>query len=412
MSYLTRRIEGRLDSLVERHPVVVLTGARQTGKTTLLRERLRSPDWRYVTLDDLDDLELALTAPADLLAGSPRIVIDEVQKAPALLSAIKRVVDEDRERRVVLSGSANLALMRGVSESLAGRAVYLTLAPLTLGERLGLAPSSWLEALFEGKGLEAVPKAGDPVSAKDWQREMWRGGLPAVLDLDDEGVTQWRDGYERTYLERDVLRFASISDVIGFRRTMRALALQAGGLLNLASLSREVGLGVATISRYLDVLEVSMLGGRLAPYTVNRKKRLVRTPKMNYADAGLACHLVGIRAPGDLTADRLYPHLLESFVIQQLAPATALLRPEGVTMFWRTTDNKEVDVVIERAGRLVALEVKASHTVNAGMATGLRALRDEAQGRFVAGLMVYSGDEVRSLGDRLLAVPIGLLPNL
>ncbi len=187
---------------------------------------------------------------------------------------------------------------------------------------------------------------------------------------------------------------------------------ETGGLINLASLARDVGLGVATVTRYLDVLELSMLGGRLPPYTVKRRKRLIRTPKMNYADAGLACHLSGIRRPEDLLDDRLYPHLLESFVIQQIAPAAALLRPEGATMFWRTSDNKEVDLVIEQAGKLIAVEVKASQSVNASATSGLKVLREEAQDRFVAGIVAYAGDEVRILGDRLMAVPLGVLLGL
>jgi predicted AAA+ superfamily ATPase len=432
--YLGRYQESRLLGLVERHPVVVLTGARQTGKTTLLRHLFAAPEWHSLTLDDLDTLEQARLAPDDLMSRGPRLTIDEVQYEPRLLSAIKRVVDRDRDAvRLVLSGSANLLLMHHVAESLAGRAVYTTLAPLTLGERLGLPSSRIWERFFDpawtaewrawiGGGRPLPVASGvQPTTAFDalfarvpalaaddlWGR-VWRGGLPALLHVDDVGVPEWFDGYEKTYLERDVLRTGGVSDLVRFRRTLRLAALQGANLVNLAALSREVGLSAPTVGKYLEILEISMLGHLLPAFGLNRRKRLIRTPKFFLGDSGLACHLCGLSRPSHAAASPLWGALLETWVFQHLSVQASLLRPAAEVFYWRSSDNKEVDFVLEWNGRLVAVEVKATRSPGARDASGLAVFRDEYPDLMTAGLLLHAGDRVEVLGDRLFAVPLGV----
>lgn len=389
-------------------PVVVLMGARQTGKSTLARmgDLLgETPDRLYVTLDDLVVRERAEKTPDELLASAPRMTIDEVQRSPDLILAVKRAVDEDRRRRpgrFFLTGSANLLLMKRISETLAGRATYVTLWPFTVGEKRGEGRTGrWEEILATPveKWRELFSDDGDRLPV-DWDAEARRGGYP-VPSLHLETPSQraiWFEGYLRTYLERDLQDLASIDNLVDFRRLMRAACLRLGNLLNQAELGRDVRLPRPTVHRYLNLLETSYQLVRLEPYSVNRTKRLIKTPKLYWSDAGLAMHLAGLDEPSGA--------LLENQVLMDILAWRDARIPRPEVLYWRTSGGLEVDFVIEDRGRLLPIEIKSGTRPRWSDCKGLRAFFDEYPDRCAGGLLLHGGDELQWMAEGLLAAPL------
>lgn len=404
--YRRRAARGFLEKSLAVSPVVVLMGARQTGKSTLVEADALLPGRQerlYLTLDDLEVRERATAAPADFVRAAPRLTIDEVQRKPDLILAVERAVDQGRPRRpgrFLLTGSANLLLMERVSETLAGRATYATLWPLTRRERLGLGRtgiwSELLETPVDG-WYDLVRSQQAP--AADWRVEARIGGYPVpALELDgDDARALWFDGYVRTYLERDLQDLASIDNLVDFRRLMRAACLRLGNLVNQADLGRDTRIPRPTVHRHLNLLETSYQLVRLEPYSVNRTKRLIKTPKLYWSDTGLALHLGGQEEPGGF-------HLENLVLIDLLAwRDTRVPRPE--VLYWRTASGQEVDLVIEHRDGLLPIEVKASRRPGRRDVQGLEVFRDEYPDLFTGGLLLHDGEEVEWLSRGILGVP-------
>jgi hypothetical protein len=381
-------------------PAVVVTGARQTGKSTLA-QHLVPNGRRYASLDDLDVVELARRDPEALVGGSRPLTLDEVQREPDLLHAVKRAIDRKRRAgQFLLTGSANLLLMRRVSESLAGRASYLTLWPMTRREQAGLGRCGrWEELLAtpDEDWLELL--AAEPDEPEDWRGLARRGGFPTpALQLRaarERAV--WFDGYVRTYLERDLQELSSIAALPDFRRLMRAVCLRLGQLANQTELGRDVALAQPTVHRYLNLLETSYLLVRLPAYAVNRTKRLIKSPKLYWGDTGVALHLGEGAEPGGAH--------FENLVLADLL-AWRDARLERVELFyWRTTIGDEVDFVIEAGQRLLPIEVKATARPRLRETAHLRAFRAEYGKRARAGLLLHSGTALEWLAPDVLAVP-------
>lgn len=400
--YRSRRLAPLVREAVKNHPVVVVTGARQVGKSTLLGHELPSKQWRYVTLDNYDDLRQAQEAPAALWAGTDHIIIDEVQRAPEVLSAIKRAVDEKGRRiRFVLSGSANLLLMTKVSESLAGRAVYFDLLPMTLGEMAGREAPELLEPLFSGK----LPKEGGASPLADPAGQILRGFLPPLIEMKaGRPVSQWWDGYVATYLERDLRQFARIEALVDFRRLMETLALRSGQILNQSEVSRECALPQATVNRYLNILEASCVAFRLPAFARNRTKRLIKSPKFYWFDPGLAAHLAGYHDIDSLRKAREYGGFIETLVLLHLRVLAQLSFPQTRIHYWRTVSGQEVDFILERGKSLVAFEVKASSEARHSDCDNLRLFLKEYP-EAACGVLVYGGRDIRILDKDIVAVP-------
>ena len=401
--YLTRVASGLLERALAASPVVVLMGARQTGKSTLVQSEPFLEDRLYLSLDDLETREHARLDPADLLGRAPRLTLDEVQREPDLLLAIKRAVDQDRPRRngrFVLTGSANLLLMHRVSETLAGRATYMNLWPMTRGERLGLGtPGIWSELLSA-----PAPEWMDLIESRsptpvDWREEVRRSGYPTpAVELESEDSRSlWFDGYLRTYLERDLQTMAAIDNLVDFRRLMRAACLRLGSMINQTELGRETQVPRATVQRYLNLLETSFQLVRLEPYSVNRTKRLIKSPKLYWSDPALALWLGG---SGDVTGAHL-----ETLVLVDLLVWRDSRVPAPEVLYWRTTTNLEVDFVVEFGNRLLPIEVKSAVRPGYSDTRGLRVFREEYPDAFIGGLLLHGGTDMRWLSDRILAVP-------
>jgi predicted AAA+ superfamily ATPase len=391
------------ETLIERlavMPAVVVTGARQTGKSTLVEDLLPG-DRRFFTLDDLDVVDLARNDPHSMLELPQPVTVDEVQREPSVLLAVKRAIDRDRSPgRFLITGSANLLLMRRVSESLAGRASYLTLWPMTRLEQRGLGRCGiWDELLStpDDGWLDLV--ADQPDTNEDWNALARRGGFPTpALHLEDtDQRAVWFDGYIRTYLERDLQVLSAIAALPDFRRLMQAACLRLGQVVNQTELGRDVALSQPTVHRYLNVLETSLMLTRLPAYSVNRTKRLIKSPKIYWSDTGLAMYLAGAERPTGAHLENLLHHDLAAWRDSRIDRAEIL--------YWRTTTGEEVDFVIENRGTLVPVEIKSTPRPRLRDAAHLRSFRSEYSDIARVGLLLHTGDSVEWLAPGILASP-------
>ena len=401
--YLSREITPRLELALRRLPIVVLSGLRQTGKSTLLQnEAALARGHTYRTLDDFPTLAAAKSNPESLLEGAA--ILDEVQRCPELLVALKRSVDEQRQPgRFILSGSANLALLGHVSETLAGRAGYYTLHPMTRREQRGTTGRQPFLVTFLSSPTLPSGNA-DPVT----EGEVLRGGLPPACLGPADGVAEWFRGYVQTYVERDVRQLSQITDLVTFRTLAQLAALRTGQVLVISTLARDAKLKAVTAGRYLDLLETSFLVQRLPPFLKNRSSRLVKSPKLHFTDSGLAAHLAGISTLEPGRNDLQRGALFETYVVQNISALLEAHLPDAQMAYWHEQGRHEVDVVIEVGRKVVGIEVKAATRWGAGDLSGLRAFLDRTPA-CVAAVLAYNGKEAVKLGERLFAIPLGQL---
>lgn len=403
--YVPRWLADHLRAAIRDHPVVVLTGARQVGKSTLLRNEEPFASWRFRTLDDYDTLRQAEEDPQGLWAGAEQVVLDEVQRAPRLLSAVKQAVDQGR-CRFMLSGSANLLLLRQVSESLAGRAVYFVLYPMARGEFLRSSPPGLLARALAGE-LPAEERL--PTPPPDPVPLLLRGFMPPLLNLSSAAAwTRWWEGYVATYLERDLRQLSQIGDLLDFRQVMELLALRSGQLLNQSEVARDAQVSQPTVHRYLNILEATYLFERLPAYTASRTARLLKSPKVFWNDPALAVFLSGYYDEESLRQAKELGAYFETLVFHHLRALAGLLTPVARLYFWRARDGQEVDFIVEHGRRLLGIEVKMGGRVGYGDTASLRRFLQEHP-RAVGGLVLYGGQEVLRLGERIAAVPWTML---
>lgn len=410
---LQRIQEIRLIDMLARHPVVVVHGARQVGKTTLCLRPAIASGRLYKNLDDLNDLDTARHDPATFTEAGARMTIDEVQRCPELMLAIKAAVDRDRRPgRFLLTGSADLLVMERVAENLAGRAVYLPMPPLTLGEFEGEPPRGLIAALLDAPDAEtalAIAKAAPKRPVPDLAAIVAAGGLPVpALSRDPETRSQWYDGYIMTYLERDVRNLSAVGSLPDFQRLMRAVALRTGQTLNVAALAKDVAMTTASARRYLGLLEQTFQLLRVPAYAVNRGKRLVKSPKIYWADTGLAVHLAGLGDAGSLPGEREWGALVETLVAIHLHALASLISPRPRLHHWRTSTGREVDLVIERGRALLPIEIKTGSRPSSRDAAGLKVFLDHYPNARL-GILACRCDEPRRLTRRTLALPLETL---
>jgi hypothetical protein len=383
-------------------PVVLITGPRQAGKTTLVRG-IAANGWEYRTLDDPAVREAAIRDPVGFIRGLDRAAIDEIQRAPNLLPAIKTSVDDDRRPgRFLLTGSANVMTLPAVSESLAGRIELATLLPLSRSEVIRRKPK-FLDACFAGK----PPAPVEVLSGDKLVSAVLAGGYPEVLRRAAPArQRKWCTDYVETIVQRDVKDMASIQKLADLSQLVRVLAAYAGKLINLSAVGGELKLHHTTANSYLSVLERVYLLARIPPWFSNELKRLIKTPKLQFLDTGLLAAIQGLSIEAlERDRDRLGP-LLESFVHGELRKQ-ATWHAEPLTFFHHLDkDRNEVDFVLENARReIVGIEVKAAATVNRRDFSGLWKLRAASGKSFRAGIVLYDGEHLLPFGERLFAAP-------
>jgi predicted AAA+ superfamily ATPase len=389
-------------------PVVMVNGPRQCGKTTLVRG-LKNGSRRYITLDDETVLASARADPAGFIRDLDVATIDEVQRAPDLLRAIKRTVDDDRRPgRFLLTGSANILAMPTIAESLAGRMEVVTLLPLSQAEIKG-HKVDFIEDAFAGK----IHQPTNLALGKELIDIVVTGGYPEVLARrDSRRRAAWAREYTRAIIERDVRDIIEVDKLEQMPQLIRALASHASQLTNFSQLGGQLRLDDKTVRRYIGILEHVFLIRRIEPWFRNDLKRIVKTPKLHFLDTGLLSVLLGASSER-ITADRSqFGAILESFVISEILKIASWSSAEVRLSHYRDKDQDEVDLVMENeVGSLVAMEVKASATVSAGDFKGLRKVAQAAGKDFRLGLVLYDGDTVLPFGERLFAAPLSCLWN-
>ena len=403
-----RLVEHRVVEALGDTPAVLVVGPRRAGKTTLVQS-IGAGDRAYVTLDDPTTLEAVRADPTGFVRGVDRVTIDEVQRVPELLLAIKKSIDADyRAGRFLLTGSANVLTLPKVADSLAGRMETIHMLPLAHIEVLG-KPSSFLDGLFDGRVREDV----HAIVGDDLIQLVLEGGFPEVLRRESERRRQdWMRAYLSSILTRDLVNIADIEKLTELPKFVRLLAQHSGQLVNYSELGSGIGVSYKTSQRYVGLLENVFLVSTLQPWYTNAIKRIVKTPKVHFLDSGL---LTTSRA---LTFERItakravFGAVLESFVFGEIMKLCTGSAMQVTPYHFCDQHHREVDVVLERDdGMIAGIEVKASATVHQADFTGLRALAEACGEQFAFGVVLYdSGDRI-PFGDKLAAAPLSCLWN-
>jgi uncharacterized protein len=404
-AYIERDIGNVILSALEQMPVVVITGMRQTGKTTFLQNQAGLRERRYVTFDDFAQLSAAKSDPEGFIERADVLTIDEAHKCPEILDAIKRAVDRKRKPgRFLLSGSANFLVLKSLSESLAGRAIYFVLHPFARREILKRTTVEPFIKRFVETGAIPDDRSAAPVKPG----EVYTGGMPALFVGGVPNPAFWFRGYEQTYLERDVRDLSRMTDMIAFRNLLHLAALRTGCLLSPSDLGRDAKINATTASRYLSLLEASFVTYRLPPYLRSRASRLIKSPKLYLADSGLATWLAGVDPGTAPEHEPLYGALFETYVAQNLLGIIDS-RWSGARLYFAAVQGRyEVDFVIETGRHCVAIEIKSGARWDERDLSGLKSFLASTP-ECKAGILGYNGKEAVQLGKNLWALPVSML---
>jgi len=403
--YFNRDLSSPVLEALGEMPVVVITGLRQTGKTTFLQRQPGFGQRRYVTFDDFAQLEAAKSDPDGFVSDEEPLTIDEAHKCPEIFTAIKKSVDKKREPgKFLLSGSANLGLLKGISESLAGRSIYFVMHPFNRREMTRkIAKQSFLENFFE---TQEIIKTKDlrPIQAED----ILNGGMPIICLGEVKNRFLWFKGYEQTYLERDVRELSRIDNIIAFRNLLHLTALRTGKLFSPSELARDAKLPVVTVSRYLSLFETSFIITKLNPYLKNRASRLIKSPKLYLSDSGLACYLTGLNRIEFTSSQPLTGSMFETYIAQNLLSLIQGRWPSACLYFWSVQGRNEVDFIIEVNNHCIALEIKSGTRWQERDLSGLKAFLT-ATPHCKAAILGYNGTEIVKLGEKIWALPLSLI---
>lgn len=403
-AYIERTLQPILLTAAHQFPAVVLTGPRQSGKTTLLKH-LFGGSFAYISLEPPDVRAAAIADPRGFLdIYQPPVILDEVQYAPELLPYIKERIDADRSRKgqYLLTGSQNLMMMSQVTESLAGRSSMLRLLPLSMHELSGhpQAQFPWEDGYANNPASISVP---------DIWTQFLRGYYPEMAAEPERDSNFWYSSYVQTYLERDVRGLKQVGHLASFQSFLRVIAARSGQLLNLTDVSSDLGIALNTAKSWLSILEATYQVVVLRPYFANAGKRLVKTPKVYFTDVGMLCYLSGLRDPQHAANGPLAEAIAETAVIAEVIKTLMGRGIDPQLYFWRTSHGTEVDLVIEQQGRLIPVEVKTTATPKPSMASGLKTFLGDYADFADKGWLVHLGSIVLPLAPGVVAVPLAEL---
>jgi len=404
-TYYPRDITEAVCTALENMPVVVVTGMRQTGKTTFLCSQPGIGDRVYVSFDDFAQLEAAKSDPDGFISREKPLTIDEAHKCPEIFGAIKRAVDKQRvPGRFLLSGSANFSILKSITESLAGRSIYLALFPFNRREvRQQTTREPFIKTFFQKPQIGQI--SGDSLIRPE---EVAMGSMPTVCLRQIKDPVIWFRGYEQTYLERDVRELSRVGDLTALRTLLRLTSLRTGQLLSPSQVGRDAKLNATTTSRYLSLFEASFLINRIPPYLRNKSSRLIKSPKIYLSDSGLASYMAGLELSPSIRSDPLYGALFETYVAQNLFSILSARWQQATLHYWAVQGRHEVDFVIESGQNCIAIELKSSARWQEKDLSGLKAFL-AATPHCKAGVLCYNGKDAVKLGAKLWALPISLM---
>jgi len=370
---INRNIETVIKEACHYFSVITVTGPRQSGKTTLIKQLF--PDFQYYSLENPDTKLLALNDPLGFLQShTSGVILDEVQNAPELFSYIQGLVDENRERKFILSGSSNFALMKNISQSLAGRTAVFELLPLSFGE---------VSLLTQQKTINEI---------------LFDGFYPAIYS-GEKTPSLFYPNYVKTYLDRDVRDLLNVKNITQFHTFLRLCAGRIGSLFNASELANEVGVSVTTINSWLSVLQASYIVFLLPPYFENIKKRLTKHPKLYFADTGLACYLLDINNAAQLAHDKMRGHLFENFVVMDFLKNRYNKGKESNLYFYRDSNQNEVDLLLRNGNNFEITEIKSSMTYNPDFEKGIKYFSEIFKNRVIGKQIIYCGELEKSVGE-------------
>ncbi len=372
---IKRKLSEKLKYLCGKFPVAAVIGPRQSGKTTLVKSTF--PDYKYVSLEELDIRDYAINDPRSFLKEYPeKVIFDEIQRVPSLFSYIQTAVDKNRQAgRYILTGSQNFLLPENISQSLSGRVALLSLLP------------------FSHEELK-----GTPLELKNLENYMFTGFYPGIYDK-EINPSDFHSNYVKTYVERDVRQIKKIPDLNSFHRFLKLCAGRCGQLLNLSSLANDCGITHNTAKSWISVLETGYIITLLRPHHRNFSKRLVKMPKIYFNDTGLLCFLLGLYNPDDARTHYLKGGIFENFIINEMSKYWLNTGRDPELYFWRDKTGHEIDCVFERAGKLVPVEIKSGETVNRDFFKNLDFLKKISGQGAKPGYVIYGGDRKQSRGD-------------
>lgn len=371
--FIERSITPAIKEAAQYFPVITITGPRQSGKTTLIKHLFEGLP--YYSLENLDIRGFAANDPVAFLNQHPEgMILDEVQNVPALLSYIQGIVDDDPSRRFVLSGSSQFSMLKTITQSLSGRTAIFELLPMSYTEVKTQADSKSLDEL------------------------LFEGFYPAIYA--GKNVARYLyPNYVKTYLERDVRDLLQVKDMMQFQTFLRLCAGRTGNLFNASELSNEVGISVNTVKAWLSVLQTSYIVMLLPPYFENNTKRLTKTPKIYFTDTGLACYLLGIETPQQLSRDKKRGDLFENFIVAEALKQRHNKGKESNLFFYRDNRQNEVDLLLKHGDRFEAIEIKSAQTYNTDFEKGLKAIDKTLEGRINSKTIIYAGTFENSAGE-------------
>ena len=406
-SLYSRFTQENLHDALADAPVILIHGARQCGKTTLALSTTKDLGYRYISFDDINQLQAAQVDPIGFINSLPEhVVLDEIQRVPELFTAIKASVDKNRKPgRFILTGSANVLLLPNIADSLAGRMEIIHLRPFAQVELSAQKPN-FLQQLFNQElTFDRCPILGSTLA-----HIICSGGYPAALARNTEKRRSiWYRDYITSIVQRDVQEITNIRNLEVLPRLLSVAASQTARLFNAADLASPFSLSRPTIRDYLTVLEQIFLIEQLQPWHSNRLSRLIKTPKMHFTDTGLACSLLGINSQSLWQDRNILGQLLETFIYQELRKHADWHVQELRFYHFRNKDKVEVDIIIEQGRQIVGIEIKAAATVTKNDFKGLQKLRAACGSQFTSGVVFYDGEHVLPFGEQLYAVPISAL---